>query len=352
MSAVETVALAGDVPGVAYELRVHRLAGRDSGSAPAAYLQAALHADELPGVAALHALLPMLRTAEAAGRLRGDVTVVPVANPLGRAQFLLGGLQGRFHIGSGANFNRGFPLLPRPDPALLPPPDAPAPADRRLKALLLGLALGHEIVLDLHCDDVGLPYVYAPLALWPGMADLPACLGMEIALTWDDAGGGAFEEAAVHPYLPRSPADAGRRVASTVELRGRADVGPRLAAADADGLYRFLVGRGVVEDPAVTPPPPFAGHAVPLENVEMLRTPVGGMVLYHVGPGDRVAEGDLLATVVATPGEAQGAVEMRAPQAGLVAVVRAAKLVRAGEDLLKLLGTRRSATARPGPLDD
>lgn len=351
MSTVETVALAGDVPGVDYALRVHRLRGSDPRTAPSAYLQAALHADELPGVAALDVLLPRLRDAEAAGRLRGDVTVVPVANPVGR-QMLFGDLQGRHHVGSRTNFNRDFPLLERPDPGLLPPPEAPAPVDRRLKALLLRLSLGHDIVLDLHCDDAGLPYLYVPRPLWPGTADLPACLGMDSVLLWDGDGGGAFEQAAIHPRLRAPVTDLRRIVVATVELRGRADVAPGLAASDADGLYRFLAGRGVIDDATIAPPPPFAGDAVPLDHVEMLRTPVGGVVLYHVAPGDRVAAGALLATVLVAPGEPGGSVEMRAPQAGRIVTVRATRLVRADEDLLKLLAGRPSADARPGPLED
>ena len=53
------VTIPGDMPGLSYSLTVLRFAGSDP-QAPKAYLQAALHGNELPGVAALHILIPML----------------------------------------------------------------------------------------------------------------------------------------------------------------------------------------------------------------------------------------------------------------------------------------------------
>src|SRR4051812_35595461 len=99
--------IAGDSDGVAYEFPVYRAKGAAPG-APSAYMQAALHAGELPGTVAIHALMPLLRRAEAEGRIRGDITIVPWANPIGRAQYVFSELQGRFHLGSRANFYREF----------------------------------------------------------------------------------------------------------------------------------------------------------------------------------------------------------------------------------------------------
>ena len=78
--------IAGDTDGMSFEFAVYRIKGRSSG-APSAYLQAALHGDELPGVVAIDALMAKLRVAEAEGRVLGDVTIVPSANPIGRAQY-------------------------------------------------------------------------------------------------------------------------------------------------------------------------------------------------------------------------------------------------------------------------
>src|SRR6185312_12225083 len=113
------------------------------------------------------------------------------------------------------------------------PPHRALGAVSRLKARLLELASGADIVLDLHCDDVSLQYVYVPAVLWPGMRDLAQALDCAAALLWGDGSDGAFEEAALAPLLTLPPAELATKVVSTVELRGLADVGADLAEKDA-----------------------------------------------------------------------------------------------------------------------
>ena len=266
--------LLGDTEGVSYELPVFRFAG-SSRQAPSAYIQAALHAGELPGVVAIHALMPKLSRAEKEGRIRGDITIVPAANPVGRAQYHFGDLEGRFHLGTRTNFNRDFPLLETPDASLLDE-SLPGTTDLRLKRRLLKLSMGHDIVLDLHCDDEGVAYLYVPAALWPAMQDCAAAMGVAAVITWDGASGASFDEASIHPYLklPKKKAALARRVVTTVEYRGLRDVGRAYAESDADGLYRLLVERGVVEDGAVKAERKFKGLVAPIGHVEIIcRTP-------------------------------------------------------------------------------
>ena len=81
------------------------------GQGPKAYLQAALHADEIPGLLVLHKLIRLLNAADARGEISGHIVVVPVANPVGSSQQLLGELSGRYDHASGRNFNRDYPAL-------------------------------------------------------------------------------------------------------------------------------------------------------------------------------------------------------------------------------------------------
>lgn len=339
----------GDSAGIAFEFPVFRFEGRDS-AAPGAYLQAALHGGELPGTVAIDALMPLLEKAEAEGRILGAITLVPWANPIGRAQYVFGDHQGRFHVGTRTNFNRDFPLVERPDPSLLPDETGLNTADQRLKTRLLALSLGHDIVLDLHCDDEGVPYLYVPAELWPAMQDCASAMGVAAVILWQGASGSAFEEASVHPYLVGGVHE--KLVVTTVEYRGVADVYDGLARDDAQGLYRLLVARGVVADPALPAPGPFPGVVAPLENIDMMPAPKSGVVLYHVEPGAHVKKGDPLATIVHAPGEKGGHVEVRAPQDGYILTRRSHRVTRGGEDLLKLVGTARSADARSGTLED
>jgi len=344
--------IAGDSDGTTYEFPVLRFGGTDK-AAPSAYLQAALHAGELPGVVAIDALMPMLAKAESEGRIKGAMTVVPWANPIGRAQYHFGEHQGRFHLGTRTNFNRGFPLLAAPDTALLPDTTL-GTADQRLKTRLVELSLGHDIVLDLHCDDEGLAYLYIHTSLWPAMADCAAAMGVDAVVLWSEDTDGTFEGAAIMPYqnVPAEVARFDRRAATTVEYRGILDVDGALAGADAEGLYRLLVARGVIADPALPAPGGFAGAVVPLENIDMMPAPRAGAILYDVKPGDRVESGARLATIVHAPGEADGRTEVFAPQAGLILTRRSRRIIRAGDDLLKLAGDRKSEDARSGTLED
>ncbi|MDP3898472.1 MAG: succinylglutamate desuccinylase/aspartoacylase family protein, partial [Mesorhizobium sp.] len=333
---IETIA--GDTEGVAYEFPVYRFAGSSS-EAPTAYLQAALHAGELPGVVAIDQLMPKLRKAEAEGRIRGDITLVPAANPVGRAQYHFGELQGRFHLGTRTNFNRDFPLLDTPDASTLKS-GRKATADRRLKERLIQLSMGHDIVLDLHCDDEGVAYLYVPGVLWPAMADVASAMGVAAVILWDGASGSSFDEASLHPWL-KAPADKARldrRVVTTVEYRGIHDVERGFAEGDGEGLYRVLVARGVVEDTSVAPPAAFGGLVSPIENTELIQAPRAGAILFDVKPGDRVTKGQRVATIVHSPGEEDSATEVFAPQAGYVFTRRSHRSIRAGDDLIKLAG--------------
>ena len=331
--------IAGDSEGVAYEFPVFRFEGKDK-AAPSAYLQA-------------DALMPMLAEAEAEGSIKGLITIVPWANPIGRAQYHFGEHQGRFNLGTRTNFNRSFPLLAAPDARLLPDASLGG-ADRRLKNRLVQLSLGNDIVLDLHCDDEGLAYLYIHTSLWPHMADCAAAMGAEAVVLWSEDDTGTFEGASIMPYqnVPASVARLERRVVTTVEYRGMLDVDGALAASDAGGLYRLLVTRGVIQDSSVPKFETFSGPVVPLENIDMMPSPRAGAILYDVTPGDRVKKGDRLATIVHAPGEAGGRTEVFAPQSGFILTRRSRRIIRAGEDLLKLAGDKKSGDARSGTLED
>lgn len=349
----EIIEFAGDVPGNAIELRVLRFAGTDA-QAPTAYLQSSLHGGELPGQAALHFLVPMLRQAADEGRILGNITVVPQANPIGSAQWQAHQHLGRFESFSAVNFNRAFPLLPDFSTSELPAPDAPVALVQRLKAALLRLALPHDIVLDLHCDDESENYLYIADEFVEDMKDLAIALGSTAILAWDTTADAAFEEACAHPVLqlPADQRNMKRRAVTTVEFRGLSDVYADMGKGDAEGLYKFLVHRGVVRDESIKLDLDYKGLVTPLENVEMLRAPEGGMVLYHVSPGDVVEEGARLVTVVTKPGEPEGDITLTAPQAGRILTRRSLRYVRRGDDLLKLLGAKPSAIKkRAGALE-
>lgn len=352
-SEIETIR--GETPGVAYELIVHRFAGSGEG-APAVYIQAGLHADERPGVAALHYLIPMLQQAEAEGRLRGAVTLVPHANPIGAAQHLFSSHLGRFSGATRVNFNRDFPVPDADGHRRLDQAGSASFAERRLKSRLLELADGCPIVLDLHCDDEGLQYLYLPEALWPEMSDLAACLEAEAALIWDQGSDGAFEEAVFEQMRASAKArgvDLSGHCVSTVELRGQRDVDPGNGRKDAEGLLRFLQTRGVVAGAnGATRQLQDGFCGKPIRNVDMVDAPAGGTILFHVAPGERVAAGQLLAEILVSPGMEEGVVQVHATQPGLVLTRRARRFIRMGDNLMKIIGDEAAVEGYQGALED
>jgi hypothetical protein len=85
----------------------------DPGARPHVHVQGGLHADEGPGMLAARMLADRLGRRRREGRLRGCVTVLPAANPIGLGQFVLGDHAGRFDLYDGRNFNRDYPDLRR-----------------------------------------------------------------------------------------------------------------------------------------------------------------------------------------------------------------------------------------------
>ena len=59
-----------------------------------------------------------------------------------------------------------------------------------------------------------------------------------------------------------------------------------------------------------------------------------------------------LATIVHTPGEEDGAIDLLAPQAGYILTRSARRSGRAGDDIVKLVGEARSVKAKQGALED
>jgi len=78
------------------------------GSGKKVYIQAAIHADEVPAMLVGHLLRAELERLDAEGRVKGEIILVPAANPLGLSQVLHGAPFGRYDLSTGTNFNRAY----------------------------------------------------------------------------------------------------------------------------------------------------------------------------------------------------------------------------------------------------
>ncbi len=362
----ERLSLPSHGPGTSRSLKIHRYGA--SGARPKAYIQASLHADETPGLLVQHHLSRLLGDAEAAGAIRGEVVIVPYANPIGLAQFVNGAHLGRYELGGGGNFNRNWPDLLEPvarkirgrlgtepvaNVALIRAAMAEALDERKpttpldaLRVLLARAAVDADLVLDLHCDDDALMHLFTLPAHWPAAADLAAELGCRAVLLADPSGGDPFDEVFSTPWTrlaaelrdhPIPPAC----LSATVELRGSAEVSDELAEADAAALFRVLQRRGFIAgDPGPLPAP--LAEATRLDAVDTVKAPAAGVLCYKAALGARVAEGEVIAELVDPaadePAKARRPITCRTE--GLVLSRRLHKYVTPGMSVAKVVGTR------------
>jgi len=372
---MEQLQLPTPAPGTQRTLEVLRFG--TPGARPKAYVQAALHADEIPGLLVQQKLVQKLLAAEQDLMITGEIVVVPVANPIGSDQHLLGMHQGRYEQGTGINFNRGYPDLSesiaeqageqlgadtRANTAVVRAAalenlrESPQSEDAALKHTLLKLAIDADIVLDLHCDSEAVLHVYLGTPLWPDAMDLPAQLGAPLTLLANVSGGNPFDEAcsslwwALAERFPQYPIEPAC-LAATVELRGERDVHEHLADDDAHNLFRFLQRRGLIAGDAGQLPA-LPHPAKPLDGVAMVRSPLAGVVAYTVDPGAQVGNGDLLAVVIdPLQTDARAArVEIRSPIDGLLYARRSDRLARPGQTLCRIAGSETLPERQGKPL--
>src|SRR5690349_23217564 len=71
------------------------------GSGKKVYIQASLHADEVPAMLVAQFLRRELDRLDGEGRIQGEIILVPAANPLGLQQMIQGAPFGRYDLSTG-----------------------------------------------------------------------------------------------------------------------------------------------------------------------------------------------------------------------------------------------------------
>ncbi|SEM35724.1 hypothetical protein SAMN04487857_101324 [Pseudomonas sp. ok272] len=289
------------------------------------YIQSSLHADELPGMLVAWHLKARLSELEAAGRLRSEIVLVPIANPIGLEQVVMDVPLGRYELESGQNFNRWFLDLseevgneiegqltdnPQHNLALirhsLRNALARQTASSQLQSqrlTLQALACDADMVLDLHCDFEAVAHLYTTPEAWPQVEPLARYIGAEASLLATDSGGHSFDECFTLLWWQlqeRFGAQFAIPMGSfsvTVELRGQGDVNHPLASLDCQAVIDYLIHFGAIEG-QVQPLPDLPYPATPLAAVEPVATPVGGLLVYCVLPGEYLEAGQLIAEII------------------------------------------------------
>ena len=289
------------------------------------YIQASLHADELPGMLVAWHLKQRLAELEAAGRLRSEIVLVPVANPVGLEQVLMDVPLGRYDLESGQNFNRWFVDLSeeignaiegqlnddaqhnleliRTSLRNALARQTPTTQLQSQRLTLQRLACDADMVLDLHCDFESVVHLYTTPEAWPQVEPLARYLGSEANLLATDSGGQSFDECFTlvwwqlqQRFGERYPIPMGS-LSVTVELRGQGDVNHGLAALDCQAIIDYLIHFGAIRGNAA-PLPALAYPATPLAAVEPVTTAVGGLLVFSALPGEYLEAGQLVAEII------------------------------------------------------
>lgn len=296
----------------------------EAGKGPKAYLQAGLHADELPGMLVLTKLASMLTRYAEEGRLLGEIVLVPTCNPIGLSQTEGGYLMGRVERGSDRNFNRGYPALadlikdkiagklgddPAANVAVIRKAMRKATsklgasdAFSTLQRLLIHEACDADVVLDIHADNEAHVHLYVDVENWPDAKDLAAELDTRAILLGDVSGGHPFDEACGHAWSVLRSEFSDHNIpqaclSATVELRSNNDVSHNASDQDARALSRFLMRRGLIDaEPGSLPR--LLCDAYPIRAMQQVRSPAAGLIVYRARLGDTVRQGDVLAEII------------------------------------------------------
>jgi predicted deacylase len=334
-----------------------------AGHAGKVYLQASLHADELPGMLVLHHLRQLLVACEKRGEVFGEIVLVPIANPIGLEQTLMHDAMGRFDFNTGENFNRRYPdladlvkdqllheltenaeenrqIVRQAMTDVLTNMHADSEIDSMRRAQLL-LAHDADIVLDLHCDAQAVVHLYGATSQQSQLEPLARYIGAQATLLSEDTGSGSFDESCGEPWRRLSTHFAGRFpisascLSATVELRGEAQVDHALAAIDAAALYAFLQYRGIL---AGTPPtlPVSLRPATPFLGSCTVKAPCAGLVVFLHQPGEWIELNQPLLHII---DPISGAVEIVSSSVSGVMYMRSAiRFTAPGVELCKVAG--------------
>jgi predicted deacylase len=306
-------------PGTARQLAVHRFG--EAGAAPKVYIEAGIHADELPANLVACHLVKRLMAAAEDGTITGEIIVVPQANPIGVSNVSGNVLMGRYHIQSGQNYNRHWPDVSAAALAacdgkwrgekdqdtkvlrdgIASALDAVTPGNEAeaLRLRLMKLAFDADIVLDLHTDSEAELHLYADPDHAETAQQLAGLIGAPIIMYARTSGNGPFEETCALPYVRAR--EGGHDVAlpftTVIELRGERDVSDDLADADAAAIVRFLTAHGVISGDAGALPG-FDGIAANFAATQLVTAPAAGIIVFKREVGAMVEAGDVLAEIV------------------------------------------------------
>jgi len=292
---------------------------KGNGDGPNVYIQANMHGAEVQGNAVIFQLLEQLKSLTCFG----NITLVPLANPIGCNQKSGEFTLGRFDAITGENWNRGYhfnPQLPVDFASQHPDLDEStinqkfrqlliedlaaqrlnnpygAKTSQLLCAQLQRMALDADIVLDLHTGPISSRHLYCPEYAKDKakLFDIPHVLF--IPSDFD----GAMDEAAFCPWwhLQQAYERQGRKIdvqvdAFTLELGSQEWLSLEEAKKDSHSILAYLQSSGVIKATQFNPAD-MTRYACELKDYRALYAPQSGLVEYLAPFGQPIKAGQPL----------------------------------------------------------
>ncbi len=312
--------------GAALTVPVYRLKGDKNASS--VYIQANMHGAEVQGNAVIFQLLELLKNTN----IKGDITLVPYANPVGcnhkNGEYTLG----RFDPITGMNWNRMYHF----DADMIKPfvresigkdditieenfkklmiDTIEQKLDHNIFGLTTGQRMAYQLqrlahqadyVLDLHTGPISSKHLYCPEYAKESAKyfDIPHTL--LIPNSFD----GALDEATFCPWwkLQEAFAELGiefsissktlNKESFTVELGSQEQIDLDVALEDAKSIMNYLHYKNVIAAPQYQAKE-MTRYACYLEDYKAYYSPMGGMVDYLAEFGKPLAAGEPLARIL------------------------------------------------------
>ncbi len=307
--------------GAQLSIPVYRLKSNIAG--PKVYIQANMHGAEVQGNAVIFQLLEILKNT----KFKGEITLVPYANPVAcnhkNGEYTLG----RFDPITGINWNRMYHF----NESIIAPfalqylQASDAEVDIAFKQLLhteitdklehnqYGLTTGQriayqlqrmaqqaDIVLDLHTGPISSKHLYCP----EYAQQSASYFNIEHTILIPNEFDGAMDEANFCPWwkLQTEFKRLGRnftfnKEAFTVELGSQEQINLELAKEDAKSILSYLAFKNVLSNKQYAPEN-ITRYACYLKNYKAFYSPMGGMVDYLAEFGKPLPAGQPLARIL------------------------------------------------------
>lgn len=265
---------------------------------PRIFVTAAIHGDEINGTGIIHDFL----FGEACDIQKGALILVPVVNVLGFES-------NERYLPDRRDLNRSFPGSPKGSMAA-----------RIAHKLITEITEKCDYGIDLHSaafQRTNYPNVRADLSK-PEIRKLASSFGC--ALVIDGKGPlGSFRRECARKGVPTIILEAGEPW----------KIEPSVLQIGVQGIRNVLIHLGMLKGD-VTPPP----YQAIIRKTQWLRATVGGILKFHVSPGEFISEGQAIATNYSILGAEQNVIT--SPTCGIAIGMTTMPAVKPGEPVIHL----------------